>query len=118
MLLYVLGVVIVVVGLAVSIGLHEIGHLIPAKRFGVKVGQWMIGFGPTLWSRKFGETEYGVKAIPLGGFISMAGMFPPGKVKDGAVARAGHLRDELELELILTTAGDSAEDPTEDRGET
>jgi len=78
-LLYVLGVVILIVGLALSIGLHEIGHLVPAKRFGVKVGQYMIGFGPTLWSRKFGETEYGVKAIPLGGYISMAGMYPPDK---------------------------------------
>ena len=76
--LYVLGVVIFVVGLAVSIGLHEIGHLVPAKIFGVRVGQYMIGFGPTLFSKKVGETEYGVKAIPLGGYISMAGMFPPG----------------------------------------
>ena len=39
----------------------------------------MIGFGPTLWSRRSGETEYGVKAIPLGGYISMVGMFPPGE---------------------------------------
>jgi membrane-associated protease RseP (regulator of RpoE activity) len=78
-LLYVLGILIVVVGLAVSIGLHEIGHLLPAKLFGVKVGQYMIGFGPTLWSRVRGETEYGVKAIPLGGYISMAGMYPPAK---------------------------------------
>lgn len=109
-LLYILGVVIVVVGLAVSIGLHEIGHLIPAKKFGVKVGQWMIGFGPTLWSRRFGETEYGVKAIPLGGFISMAGMFPPGKVKEGAVARAGHLRDELELDIVEGDLHDASED--------
>lgn len=76
--LYVLGVVIFVVGLAISIGLHEIGHLVPAKIFGVRVGQYMIGFGPTLFSKKVGETEYGVKAIPLGGYISMAGMFPPG----------------------------------------
>jgi membrane-associated protease RseP (regulator of RpoE activity) len=78
-LLYILGVVIVVVGLALSIGLHEIGHLLPAKAFGVKVTQYMIGFGPTLWSRRKGETEYGVKAIPLGGYISMIGMFPPAK---------------------------------------
>ena len=84
-LLYVLGVVILIVGLALSIGLHEIGHLVPAKKFGVKVGQYMIGFGPTLWSRKFGETEYGIKAIPLGGYISMAGMFPP--ARPGAAAR-------------------------------
>lgn len=78
-LLYILGILVILVGLALSIGLHEIGHLVPAKKFGVKVGQYMIGFGPTLWSRKFGETEYGVKAIPLGGYISMAGMFPPAK---------------------------------------
>lgn len=79
-LLYVVGVLVVVIGLAVSIGLHEIGHLVPAKLFGVRVGQWMIGFGPTLFSKRFGETEYGVKAIPLGGYISMSGMFPPLKV--------------------------------------
>ena len=79
MLLYALGVLIVVVGIALSIGLHEIGHLLPAKLFKVKVGQFMIGFGPTIWSRRKGETEYGVKAIPLGGYISMAGMYPPEK---------------------------------------
>lgn len=84
-LLYILGVAVVVVGLALSIGLHEIGHLVPAKLFGVKVTQYMIGFGPTLWSKRKGETEYGVKAIPLGGYISMIGMFPP--AKEGARAR-------------------------------
>ncbi|ROR66493.1 M50 family metallopeptidase [Agrococcus jenensis] len=76
-LLYIVGVLVVVIGLAVSIGLHELGHLWPAKAFGVRVGQWMIGFGPTLFSFRKGETEYGVKAIPLGGYISMSGMFPP-----------------------------------------
>jgi membrane-associated protease RseP (regulator of RpoE activity) len=84
-LLYILGVLIIAVGIVLSIGLHEIGHLVPAKRFGVHVGQYMIGFGRTLWSRKFGETEYGVKAIPLGGYISMAGMFPP--LRPGGRAR-------------------------------
>ncbi len=79
MLAFVIGVAIIVIGLAVSIGLHEIGHLVPAKLFGVKVTQYMIGFGPTIWSRRKGETEYGVKAIPLGGYISMIGMFPPAK---------------------------------------
>ncbi|MFT4124521.1 MAG: site-2 protease family protein [Microbacteriaceae bacterium] len=85
-LLYIVGILIIVVGLALSIGLHELGHLIPAKRFGVRVGQYMIGFGPTLFSRRFGETEYGVKAIPLGGYISMAGMYPP-PAEDGARGR-------------------------------
>ena len=78
-LLYVLGVLILLVGLAVSIGLHEVGHLLPAKLFGVKVTQYMIGFGKTLWSKRKGETEYGVKLIPLGGYVAMAGMFPPAK---------------------------------------
>lgn len=78
-LLYVLGVLILLIGLAVSIGLHEIGHLLPAKLFGVKVTQYMIGFGKTLWSKRKGETEYGVKLIPLGGYVAMTGMFPPAK---------------------------------------
>ncbi|WP_206427490.1 M50 family metallopeptidase [Leucobacter chromiireducens] len=85
-LLYVLGFLIVLIGLAVSIGLHEIGHLVPAKLFGVKVTQYMVGFGKTLWSRKKGETEYGIKAIPLGGYIAMTGMYPP--QKPGAAPRA------------------------------
>ena len=66
-----------IIGLAISIGLHELGHLLPAKKFGVKVTKYMIGFGPTLFSRKRGETEYGIKAIPLGGYIQMVGMLPP-----------------------------------------
>lgn len=90
---FIVGVVVLVVGLAISIALHEIGHLVPAKRFGVRVGQYMVGFGPTLWSRRRGETEYGVKAIPLGGYISMAGMYPPSPAAstDGGAAsgRAG-----------------------------
>lgn len=68
-----------------SIGLHEIGHLAPAKKFGVKVTQYMIGFGPTIWSKQKGDTEYGVKAIPLGGYIRMIGMVPP--AKDGEIAK-------------------------------
>src|SRR5690606_11593097 len=49
-LLYIVGVIVIVIGLALSIALHEVGHLVPAKLFGVRVGQYMIGFGPTLWS--------------------------------------------------------------------
>jgi len=73
----VIGVAVFVVGLMVSIALHEVGHMVPAKRFGVRVSQYMVGFGPTLWSRRKGETEYGLKAIPLGGYVRMVGMFPP-----------------------------------------
>ncbi|MCH8570195.1 site-2 protease family protein [Nesterenkonia sp. AY15] len=76
-LLMIAGIVIVALGIALSIALHEIGHLLPAKLFKVRVTQYMVGFGPTLWSRRRGETEYGVKAIPLGGYVAMIGMYPP-----------------------------------------
>ncbi len=76
-LYYTLGVVLFFVAILVSIGLHELGHMIPAKKFGGKVTQYFIGFGPTVWSKKVGETEYGVKAIPLGGYVKIVGMLPP-----------------------------------------
>jgi membrane-associated protease RseP (regulator of RpoE activity) len=87
-MMYLLGVLVIVLGVAVSIALHELGHLLPAKRFGLKVPQYMIGFGPTIWSRRRGETEYGVKAIPLGGYIRMIGMFPPKPGADPTQLRA------------------------------
>ncbi|MFC5179070.1 M50 family metallopeptidase [Nocardioides taihuensis] len=76
-LLYTLGVVFFVLAILASIGLHELGHMIPAKAFGGKVTQYFIGFGPTVWSKQVGETEYGVKAIPLGGYVKIVGMLPP-----------------------------------------
>ena len=66
-LAYILGIVILIIGIGVSVALHELGHMIPAKRFGVKVPEYFIGFGPRIWSVKRGETEYGIKAIWLGG---------------------------------------------------
>ncbi|MET9149597.1 MULTISPECIES: site-2 protease family protein [unclassified Streptomyces] len=79
----ILGIVVFVIGLLVSIAWHELGHLSTAKLFGIRVPQYMVGFGPTIFSRKKGETEYGIKAIPFGGYIRMIGMFPPGD--DGRV---------------------------------
>ena len=84
-LLYILGVLAFVLAILVSIGLHELGHMIPAKAFGGKVTQYFIGFGPTVWSRRKGETEYGLKAIPLGGYVKIVGMLPPGKEHEGIV---------------------------------
>lgn len=85
---YVLGVLVFAVGLALSIGLHELGHLVPGKLFDVKVSQYFLGFGRTIWSRRHGETEYGVKAVPLGGYVKLVGMLPPNEadtgVEDGA----------------------------------
>lgn len=76
-LLTILGIVLFVAGVLISVALHEMGHMLPAKAFGMKVTQFFVGFGRTIWSVKRGETEYGIKAIPLGGYISMAGMYPP-----------------------------------------
>jgi membrane-associated protease RseP (regulator of RpoE activity) len=113
-LLYVLGIVIIVIGLALSIGLHEIGHLVPAKKFGVKVGQYMIGFGPTIWSKKFGETQYGVKALPLGGYISMAGMIPPAR-KGGKPRTASTGFFDTLVQDARTSSADTIKPGDEDR---
>src|ERR1035437_5761189 len=86
--MYFLGVLFIALGISVSIALHEVGHLIWAKKFGVKVTHYMVGFGPTIWSRTRGETEYGIKAVPLGGFIRMIGMFPPKPGTDPSMLRA------------------------------
>ena len=113
-LLYILGVVVMLLGVLISIGLHEVGHLIPAKKFGVFVGQYMIGFGKTLWSRKVGDTEYGLKAIPLGGYISMAGMYPPAKGETAARDSSTGFMDTL-MQDARDTSAEGIQDGHEDR---
>lgn len=99
------GVVFLVLVLAISIGLHELGHLLPAKRFGVRVKQYAIGFGPSIFNRRIGETDYSIKAIPLGGFISMIGMFPPER-KESRGRLAALVRDAREQHLGEITEAD------------
>jgi membrane-associated protease RseP (regulator of RpoE activity) len=86
-LLTFLGVVLFVLGILISVGLHELGHMLPAKAFGMKVTQFFVGFGRTVWSTKRGETEYGIKAIPAGGFVRIIGMMPPAKGQDPSKVR-------------------------------
>ena len=71
---YLLGALGFVVALLVSVTLHEAGHFLTARRYGMKATQFFVGFGPTLWSRQTGETEWGVKAVPAGGFVKIVGM--------------------------------------------
>ncbi len=73
------GILLFILGLLISVAIHELGHLIPAKKFGVKVSQYFVGFGRTLWSRQYRGTEYGIKALPLGGYVSIAGMLAPAR---------------------------------------
>lgn len=75
----VIGIVLFFIGVLFSVAWHELGHLTTAKWFGIKVPEFMVGFGRTIWSRKVGETEYGLKLVPLGGYIRMIGMIPPAK---------------------------------------
>lgn len=77
-----IGVLVVLVGLLVSVGLHELGHMLPAKRFGVLVPEYAIGMGPRLVSIRRGETLYSLRLLPIGGFVRLAGMSPSSEVGD------------------------------------
>jgi membrane-associated protease RseP (regulator of RpoE activity) len=83
-MLELLGMLLFLFLIGLSIALHELGHLIPAKKFGVKVTEYAIGFGPSLFSRKWGETEVRLRLLPFGGFIRMIGMYLPAR-SDGKV---------------------------------
>jgi membrane-associated protease RseP (regulator of RpoE activity) len=86
LLLTVLGMVAFAAGLLLSIAFHEYGHFFWARKFGMRVPQFMVGFGPTVFSRTRGETEYGVKAVPLGGYIRIIGMIPPAEENESTRA--------------------------------
>jgi len=72
----IIGIVVFAVGILASLALHEAGHMSTAQAFGMKVTRYFIGFGPTLFSFRRGDTEYGVKAIPAGAFVKIVGMTP------------------------------------------
>ena len=91
-----------------SIALHEVGHLVPAKLFGVKVTQYFVGFGKTLWSMKRGETQYGLKLIPLGGYVRLVGMYPPGRPNPPAGRLAELAEDARAAEWADITPEDVA----------
>lgn len=98
-----IGILIFALGILASIGLHEIGHLLPAKKFGVRVPTYMVGFGPTIWSKIKGETEYGIKLLPLGGYIRMIGMYPPnpkGNVDQEKLGRMDSLIEQARQETL------------------
>ena len=75
----IIGVLVIVVGLLISVALHECGHMIPAKKFGVYVPEFAVGFGPQIFGLKKGETTYSLRAILLGGYVRLVGMFAPAR---------------------------------------
>ena len=70
----ILGIVLFALGIGISVAIHEFGHMLTAKAFGMRVRRYFIGFGPKIWSFRRGHTEYGLKLIPAGGFCDIAGM--------------------------------------------
>lgn len=89
--MWLIGIIILIVGVLVSVALHELGHLLPAKKFGTAVPEYWIGFGPKIWSTQRNGTTYGIKAILLGGYVKILGMFPPPRPGQKTMRRSGRL---------------------------
>jgi membrane-associated protease RseP (regulator of RpoE activity) len=102
-LTYLIGAAAFVLALLLSVMLHEAGHLLTAKRFGMKASQFFVGFGATLWSRRRGETEYGIKAIPLGGFVKIIGYTPLEKVDPADEPRAFYRQPASRRAVVIVT---------------
>jgi membrane-associated protease RseP (regulator of RpoE activity) len=93
-----------VVGVVISIFLHELGHYLTAKWTGMKVTQFFLFFGPRLWSFRRGETEYGVRALPLGAFVRIIGMNRMDEVEPGDEARS-YRQQSFPKRLLVISAG-------------
>src|ERR1700730_5011475 len=101
----IVGIVIFALGILVSVCLHEAGHMVTAKAFGMKVTRYFVGFGPTLWSFRKGETEYGVKAIPAGGVVKIVGMTPQDDDVEAGDETRGMWRSPVWKRTIVMSAG-------------
>jgi membrane-associated protease RseP (regulator of RpoE activity) len=102
---FLFGVMLFAFGIGVSIALHEAGHMYSAKAFGMRVRRYFIGFGPTLFSFRRGETEYGLKAIPAGGFCDIAGMTALDELPDPEDRRRAFFRYATWKRVVVLSAG-------------
>jgi membrane-associated protease RseP (regulator of RpoE activity) len=100
-----LGWVIFLFALLFSVMLHEAGHFATAKKFGMKASRFFVGFGPTLWSTTRGETEYGIKALPVGGFVKIVGMHSLDDPDDPADEPRSFRRRPAWQRIIVLAAG-------------
>ncbi len=96
--------ILIFLGFSLLIVLHEGGHFVAAKATGMRVERFFLFFGPTLWSFKRGETEYGIKAIPLGGYVKITGMNPEEEVPPEVEDRAYH-RQKVWKRIVVIAAG-------------
>ena len=100
----ILGVIAFVVALLGSVMVHEFGHYITAKRYGMRVTEFFLGFGSRVWSTTRGETEFGLKAIPAGGYCKISGMSPREELPDDVKPRAFYLAS-VPKKLVVLGAG-------------
>ena len=102
-----IGWVIFLVALLFSVMLHETGHFVMAKKFGMKATRYFVGFGPTIWSTWRGETEYGIKALPFGGFVKIIGMHSLDDLDDPADEPRSFRRHPAWQRIVVLCAGSS-----------
>jgi len=100
----ILGILAFVVALLVSVMIHEAGHYLTAKKFGMKVTEFFLGFGQKIWSFTRGETEFGLKAIPAGGYCRIVGMTPREELSPEDAPRA-FVKASVAQRLIVLGAG-------------
>jgi len=96
-----LGIFAFIFALLFSVMVHEFGHYLTARRFGMRVSEFFLGFGKRLWSFKRGETEFGVKAIPAGGYCRIEGMTPDDEMPEGESGRAFYKASSTKKLIVL-----------------
>src|SRR2546430_2916040 len=96
-----LGVVLFAISIIAVVMVHEAGHFFAARAFGIRVQEFFVGFGPRLWSIRRGETEYGVKAIPAGGYVRIAGMNPYEEIPPEELPRTFGAKPAWQRALVL-----------------
>src|SRR2546425_8772347 len=94
-------VLLYVVAILTIVLIHEAGHFVSAKAFRIKVEEFFVGFGPRLWSFRRGDTEYGVKAIPLGGYVRIAGMNPFQETPPADIPRSYGAKPPWQRALVI-----------------
>jgi membrane-associated protease RseP (regulator of RpoE activity) len=103
----ILGIIAFVLALLTSVMFHELGHFLTARKFGMRVSEFFVGFGRRIWSITRGETEYGIKAIPAGGYCRIEGMTPTDQMPAGEEGRA-FVKASSAKKLIVLGAGSTA----------
>ena len=96
-----LGILAFVIALLLSVMIHEFGHYLTAKHYGMKVSEFFLGFGARLWSKQRGETEFGIKAIPAGGYCKIEGMTPGDQMPEGEEGRAFYKASSARKLIVL-----------------